>query len=181
MHILILCTFLGFSGRYHLASISIGTRVYLRQRPSYIFIGKILRSDILEAKIHRNTWTKSMNKYKTCTLNLIFMCFFFRIYIKSWRGSISKTTTMQNYKCCGWRWALLQIHLLYTVLHIIAEDGIRTNFYITISWRLFIKKISLNKYLLQAHYIEAEKMRGRPLGAVGKYRWERLFYVANIF
>ena len=22
----------------------------------------------------------------------------------------------------------------------------------------------------QAHYIEAEKMRGRPLGAVGKYR-----------
>ena len=24
---------------------------------------------------------------------------------------------------------------------------------------------------MKAHYIEAEKLRGRPLGAVGKYRW----------
>lgn len=29
--------------------------------------------------------------------------------------------------------------------------------------------------LLQAHYAEAEKARGRPLGAVGKYRVRRKF------
>jgi hypothetical protein len=28
---------------------------------------------------------------------------------------------------------------------------------------------------LKAHYIEAEKLRGRPLGAVGKYRVRRKF------
>ena len=28
---------------------------------------------------------------------------------------------------------------------------------------------------MKAHYIEAEKLRGRPLGAVGKYRIRRKF------
>lgn len=28
---------------------------------------------------------------------------------------------------------------------------------------------------LKAHYVEAEKLRGRPLGAVGKYRVRRKF------
>lgn len=30
-------------------------------------------------------------------------------------------------------------------------------------------------YIILAHYIEAEKLRGRPLGAVGKYRVRRKF------
>lgn len=33
----------------------------------------------------------------------------------------------------------------------------------------------LQQLWLQAHYIEAEKQRGRPLGAVGKYRVRRKF------
>lgn len=30
-------------------------------------------------------------------------------------------------------------------------------------------------YYILAHYVEAEKLRGRPLGAVGKYRVRRKF------
>lgn len=30
-------------------------------------------------------------------------------------------------------------------------------------------------YVVSAHYVEAEKLRGRPLGAVGKYRVRRKF------
>ena len=33
----------------------------------------------------------------------------------------------------------------------------------------------LQNLWLRAHYIEAEKVRGRPLGAVGKYRVRRKF------
>lgn len=33
----------------------------------------------------------------------------------------------------------------------------------------------LQSLWLKAHYIEAEKLRGRPLGAVGKYRVRRKF------
>jgi hypothetical protein len=34
---------------------------------------------------------------------------------------------------------------------------------------------------LKAHYIEAEKLRGRPLGAVGKYRVRRKFQNSSGF
>ena len=38
---------------------------------------------------------------------------------------------------------------------------------------------------MKAHYIEAEKLRGRPLGAVGKYRFcqlsIRFIYFLNLF
>lgn len=30
-------------------------------------------------------------------------------------------------------------------------------------------------FVILAHYVEAEKLRGRPLGAVGKYRVRRKF------
>jgi hypothetical protein len=33
----------------------------------------------------------------------------------------------------------------------------------------------MKKKIFKAHYIEAEKLRGRPLGAVGKYRVRRKF------
>lgn len=33
----------------------------------------------------------------------------------------------------------------------------------------------LQNLWLKAHYVEAEKLRGRPLGAVGKYRVRRKF------
>lgn len=32
-----------------------------------------------------------------------------------------------------------------------------------------------NVVFVSAHYVEAEKLRGRPLGAVGKYRVRRKF------
>jgi hypothetical protein len=35
--------------------------------------------------------------------------------------------------------------------------------------------LELKALWLKAHYIEAEKLRGRPLGAVGKYRVRRKF------
>jgi len=35
--------------------------------------------------------------------------------------------------------------------------------------------LKLQQLWLKAHYIEAEKLRGRPLGAVGKYRVRRKF------
>uniref|UniRef100_A0A668S1W5 Sine oculis homeobox homolog 1a n=2 Tax=Oreochromis aureus TaxID=47969 RepID=A0A668S1W5_OREAU len=37
----------------------------------------------------------------------------------------------------------------------------------------------LQQLWLQAHYIEAERQRGRPLGAVGKYRVRRKFPLPN--
>ena len=146
---------------------------------------------------------------------------YFRIYIKYWKGSISKTTTMQNYKCCGWRSGTFDVvvtlfnyhYYHYHSMHIpitLFPICIRVSktcagslyHYITICIRLLktcagslYRYITISLYhyitislyvsvcwkLAQAHYIEAEKMRGRPLGAVGKYRWGQLFYVANIF
>lgn len=40
---------------------------------------------------------------------------------------------------------------------------------------LGIKSKSSRKLIFLAHYVEAEKLRGRPLGAVGKYRVRRKF------
>ncbi|XP_017478049.1 PREDICTED: homeobox protein SIX2-like [Rhagoletis zephyria] len=37
------------------------------------------------------------------------------------------------------------------------------------------KQANINKQPNIAHYVEAEKLRGRPLGAVGKYRVRRKF------
>lgn len=43
---------------------------------------------------------------------------------------------------------------------------------------LIVIRYSYIEYMLSvvsAHYVEAEKLRGRPLGAVGKYRVRRKF------
>lgn len=39
----------------------------------------------------------------------------------------------------------------------------------------FIGIESIFNLIFSAHYVEAEKLRGRPLGAVGKYRVRRKF------
>lgn len=58
--------------------------------------------------------------------------------------------------------------------------GIQSQKFVTHSFacqtiRLALNQFSISLNSITAHYVEAEKLRGRPLGAVGKYRVRRKF------